>query len=62
MDTIEVSGTIEGSTDKALLIDFGFGPQWVPKSLIQDGDSLCEFSSDTTFEIAEWFCEEEGIV
>jgi len=57
-----VSGIITNCTDKALLIDFGYEELWVPRSVILDGFSYCEFSEDNEFEIADWFCEKEGLL
>lgn len=57
---IPVQGTVKRATDKAILLELPNGnEQWVPRSVIFDGDIYDE--GDTNPEIAEWFCEKEGL-
>lgn len=56
-----IDGEVIAATAAAVLIDTCSGQHWVPKSVIENGRSINEFSEDTEFEIAEWFVEEEGL-
>lgn len=57
--TIELLRT----TDLAVLVKYHNNELWVPKSVIDDGDSLDELDvgSELDIDIKDWFCEKEGI-
>lgn len=59
---IEIEGEIIDTTEKAVQIDFGYDPQWVPRSLILDGQSIKQFSDQTDFWIEFWFLKQEGLI
>lgn len=57
-----VYGEIIRTTEKAILIKIKWGYEhWVPRSLIQDGDSFNDFSNQDSFYVQRWFCEKEGL-
>lgn len=61
-DIIEVQGTIEGETEKALLIQFDLGKKaWIPRSKIQ---SSFDNTSDSkqSFSIEKWILKKNQIV
>lgn len=57
-----ISGEIVSATDKSLLIDVEGLEVWIPKSQIDSGNMFCEFSKETEFWVATWFCEKEGLI
>ena len=55
------------TTKKAVLLDIDEHEYWVPRSVIQDGDSVSEFYEvsdwpQSEFWIKTWFCETEGLL
>lgn len=61
MEYETIDAEIVTVTDAAVLLDTCSGERWVPRSLIENGHELNEFSDDGSFEIAEWFVEKEGL-
>lgn len=53
---------IIAASDLAILLDFDGTEQWVPRSVMVDGDDLSEFSEVSEFWIKNWFCEKEELV
>jgi hypothetical protein len=58
-DHINVSGRVVKLTPRAVLFEVRGDRQWVPKSLIDDPDSL-EEGEEVTIGIEEWKLEELG--
>lgn len=57
-----IFGEIISSTDKSLQLDVDGLEVWIPKSLIDSNEVYCEFSKETEFWVATWFCEKEGLI
>ena len=49
-------------TKKAVQLDVDGVEFWVPRSVIQDGNRLSEFSTEDEFWVQHWFCVKEGLV
>lgn len=50
-------------TDLALLLLLDDDDEhWVPKSVIEDADDITTGDTDLEVQVAEWFCEKEGLV
>lgn len=61
---VEIDATIKVVREKAILIDDGDGPTWVPRSVIQNIDELDLDNPETLQElkVAEWFAEKEHLI
>ncbi len=62
---IVITGIVTAVTDKAVMLQMDDSPNadndvWVPRSVINEGRDV-EFE-DTDLEVAEWFCDKEGLV
>lgn len=60
-----IHGNVVIATPKAVKLRFfkqgeGVVEKWVPRSVITDGEKIPAGYHDD-FEIADWFCEKEGI-
>jgi hypothetical protein len=61
---------IIADTKKAILVrcddfdpdDTGYDEVWIPRSVVEDGEQFMKQDEDVTVSIAEWFCEQEGLV
>ena len=55
---IEIDEII-AATDKAVLCDIDGEEIWIPRSVIDGGDSL-DIGDNGEIEVAEWFAKKEG--
>lgn len=63
MRTVRVDvDRVEAETALALLLVVGAEEVWVPKSQIEDADEISVGDEEIEVEIAEWFCQQEGLV
>ncbi|MGE5527779.1 MAG: hypothetical protein ACM3X6_01370 [Patescibacteria group bacterium] len=58
-DHVDVVARVIHLTDKAALLRVGTDQQWVPKSLIEDPDTLA-IGEEVTIGIEEWKVDELG--
>jgi len=57
---VPIKGEVQAVTDKAVFLQQPNGNEtWVPRSVIDGGDAVEE--SDCDPNIAEWFCDKEGL-
>lgn len=52
---------IETTTDAAVLAVIDGDELWIPRSVIEDGNSV-EEGDDDSLEVAKWFAEKEGLI
>jgi hypothetical protein len=52
---------VVAETDAAVLLRVDGDERWIPKSLIEDVASIDVGDESFEAEIAEWFCEKEGL-
>lgn len=52
---------VVAETDLALCFSIDGEEVWVPKSVIEDGDSISKGDEDLKVEVASWFAEKEGL-
>jgi ribosomal protein S1 len=53
-----LSGTITKVTEKAVLVELDGDEKWIPRSQIEDGDTIDVGSQD--FAVTTWFAKKEG--
>lgn len=58
-----VSAIVDKLTDKAalLMINGETAERWVPRSVIEDGESLEVIDDYQDIHIAKWWCDKEGV-
>jgi len=56
---VELTGTTEKETDRAVLIDFGDSEEWILKSQMEDWP---DFGETGKVLIKEWLTEEKGLI
>lgn len=62
METVVVAvDEIRAETQLAFLLIIDGDEYWVPKSVIAEADVYEVGDTDYDLEIAEWFCEREGL-
>jgi len=59
VDTTSLRVTVKATTDRAVLLEYEDDEQWIPLSLVQDGERL-QRGDETEVEIATWKAEELG--
>lgn len=59
VDYCLVSGRVLSVTERAVLLDLDNREQWIPRSVIEDGEDVVVFQTDLY--VAEWFVEKEGL-
>jgi hypothetical protein len=52
---------VEHETDLALLLVIDGEEVWCPKSVVEDVDEVSKGDEDVELNIAEWWCEREGL-
>lgn len=52
---------VKAETDLALLFVIDGEEIWVPKSCIEEPDEIAVEDEEIEVEIAEWFCQREGL-
>lgn len=60
MTTVELTVNIIAATDLAVLCEVEDAEVWIPRSLIEDGDTLV-VDMGVDIEVQQWFAEREGI-
>jgi hypothetical protein len=52
---------VVAQTDLAFLLSVDGDDRWVPKSVIEDPGEVDVGDEEIEIEVAEWFCENEGL-
>lgn len=61
MTTLNVDRVVKG-TDDALLFEIDGDRTWVPRSVIEDDDSIDIGTVDIEVNVKTWFAKKEGLV